>query len=166
VHLELKNLSVISKMDMMGGVQNGSVAKNRYLPNLIAMKIFSSSLLVAFSLVRAQGDPKQVGNCVSGKIGFNPDRILNNLANFPTVDHTKFDMTIDFAPSNIVVGPNGVNLVLNKSRDGFSAPQGVKMSTTRYMHYGKFSFQLSGVPVSGVVTTFTTMSPGKDEINL
>jgi beta-glucanase (GH16 family) len=141
-------------------------AKNRFLSNLIAMKFFSSAiLLVVLSLVRAQEDPKQTGNCVSGKIGFNPDRILNNQANSSKIDETKYDMTIDYAASNVVIGPNGANLMLTKIGDGSTAAQGVRMSTTRYIHYGRFSVEMAAIPVGGVVTTFITMSPVQDEID-
>jgi beta-glucanase (GH16 family) len=39
------------------------------------------------------------------------------------------------------------------------------MSSTRYIKYGKISAKLAAIPVPGVVTTFITMSPTKDEID-
>jgi hypothetical protein len=121
--------------------------------------------LIALSLAQAQEDPKEVGNCVSGKIGFNPTRMLNNQANSSLIDETRYDMAIDYAASNVVFGPNGAYLSLEKVGDGSAVAQGVRMSTTRYMHYGRFSVELAAIPVPGVVTTFITISPVTDEIN-
>jgi beta-glucanase (GH16 family) len=74
-------------------------------------------------------------------------------------------MTIDYAAANVVVGPNGASLVLEKNGDGSTVAQGVRMSTTRYLHYGRFSVEMTAIPVNGVVTTFITMSPSLDEID-
>jgi beta-glucanase (GH16 family) len=114
-------------------------------------------------MINAQDDPKKVGNCVTGKIGFNPTRILNNQVNSSVIDVNKYDLTIDYAASNVMIGPDGVKLVLN--RNGNSVAQGTRMSTTRYMLYGKFSVEMSAVPVPGVVVTFITMSERHDEVD-
>ena len=129
--------------------------------------IFSPSVisLIALSFVNAQADPKEVGNCVSGKINFNPKRVLNNQANSSLVDEKKFDMTIDYGAANVVIGPEGVSLLLTKIGDGSSPAQGTRLSTTRYMLYGKFSVEMSAIPVPGVVVTFITMSKRRDEID-
>ena len=126
----------------------------------ILSAIFSLALLIS---VHAQDDPKKVGNCVTGRINFNPDRILNNQANKTNIDPIAYDMTIDYAAENVMIGPNGLNLALVK-REGGEA-QGVRMSTTRYMLYGKFSVEMSAVPVPGIVVTFITMSERHDEID-
>jgi hypothetical protein len=128
------------------------------------MKLLASTLLlVCASMINAQDDPKKVGNCVTGKIGFNPTRILNNQVNSSVIDVNKYDLTIDYAASNVMIGPDGVKLVLN--RNGNSVAQGTRMSTTRYMLYGKFSVEMSAVPVPGVVVTFITMSERHDEVD-
>lgn len=129
------------------------------------MKLTASALLsVVLSLVSAQGNPKEVGNCVTGKINFNPNRILNNQANSSVIDEKRFDMTIDYGASNVLIGPDGLKVFLTKKADGTVA-QGTRLSTTRYMLYGKFSVEMSALPVPGVVVTFITMSDRKDEID-
>jgi hypothetical protein len=114
-------------------------------------------------MINAQDDPKKVGNCVTGKIGFNPTRILNNQANSSVIDVNKYDLTIDYGAANVKIGPEGAKLLLTKN-DG-SVAQGTRMSTTRYMHYGKFSVEMSAVTAPGIVVTFITMSERHDEID-
>ena len=130
------------------------------------MKSASALVLAALSLVNAQGDPKVVGNCVTGKINFNPTRLLNNQANSSVIDEKKFDMTIDYGAANVALGPNGATLSLTKTGDGSQTAQGTRMSTTRYMLFGKFSVEMSIATVPGIVVTFITMSDRKDEIDL
>lgn len=81
------------------------------------------------------------------------------------VDEKKFDMTIDYGSSNVILGPNGATLLLTKNGDGSSIAQGTRMSTTRYMLYGKVSLEMNAIPVPGVVVTFITMSERGDEID-
>ncbi len=129
------------------------------------MKLTASTcLLVVLSLVGAQGNPKEVGNCVTGKINFNPNRILNNQANSSFIDEKRFDMTIDYGASNVLITPDGLRIFLTKKADGTVA-QGTRLSTTRYMLYGKFSVEMNALPVPGIVVTFITMSDRKDEID-
>ncbi len=120
--------------------------------------------LVALSLVNAQGDPKVVGNCVTGKINFNPTRMFNIQGISSAVDEKKFDMTIDYGAANVVFGPNGATLSLTKV--GYGTPGlGARMSTTRYMLFGRISVDMSIATAPGVVVTFITMSDRKDQID-
>ena len=129
------------------------------------MKLSTSALCLAvLSLANAQRSSKEVGNCVTGKINFNPKRILNNQANSSVIDEKRFDMTIDYGASNVLIGPDGLNIFLTKKADGTVA-QGTRMSTTRYILYGKVSVEMTAIPVPGIVVTFITMSDRRDEIN-
>lgn len=61
-----------------------------------------SSLWISLS---TQQNPKVDGNCISGRIFFNPQRVLNVPAEFANnpVDAQRFDMTIDYGAGNVLV---------------------------------------------------------------
>ncbi len=61
-------------------------------------------------------------------------------------------------------GPKGATLSLVKSATGGVA-DGCRLSTTRYILYGKFSIPITAPKVPGIVVTFITMSERHDEID-
>jgi hypothetical protein len=68
---------------------------------------FKGLFLTVLSIpMTLQQNPVVDGNCISGRIYFNQQRILNvpaESANNP-VDPNKFDMTIDYGAGNVLVG--------------------------------------------------------------
>jgi beta-glucanase (GH16 family) len=55
-------------------------------------------------------------------------------------------------------------LALQKSTTGGSAT-GARLSTVRWLLYGRITLRMTGIALPGVVTTFITMSERKDEID-
>jgi beta-glucanase (GH16 family) len=98
---------------------------------------------------------------------FDPNRIWLN----GTMDVSKFDFTVDYGANQIKSFHNGVNLSISKKTDGKG--DGIRLSTTRFHKYGKFSGNILTLtlvtmrvtPSPGVISTFITMSPEKDEID-
>lgn len=106
-----------------------------------------------------------VAQCLSGTINFDPRRMYALGGVNETLDPSVYDLTIDYGSMNVKPNSNGtgiqVNLVKNANNNGL----GARLSTTRYMQYAKITVRMNAIPVNGVVTTFITYSPRKDEID-
>lgn len=139
------------------------------------MLLPTSSLLLALilqiTISLVQGQANVTGNCVSQRIKFNRERILNlttqsgipgSVAN-PNIDLHKYDMTIDYGYGNVAFSPDGnVDLKIVKSGN---LSVGARMSLLRYMLYGKVTFRIKSIPERGAITTGILMSDVKDEID-
>jgi beta-glucanase (GH16 family) len=118
--------------------------------------------------------PEFVGNCLTQRIDFtDPSRIflmdgLPSLTDIKELDTARYDMTIDYHSDKVSLSGNGgVVLTAQNSADpqrlNVLAP---RMSTTRFIRYGKFSAMLSAPAVKGIVTTFVGMGPNLPDSSL
>ena len=57
----------------------------------------------------------------------------------------------------------GVTLSLTKNDNATAT--GTRISSSRYMLYGRITARIKAVPYAGAITTFITMSESKDEID-
>lgn len=112
----------------------------------------------------------QNGNCVSQTFNFNSNRIYASSGpNDPYIASATYpglyDFTIDYGSQNVKPAPGGgveTAVVQNRATNvGF----GTRLSTTRFINYGKITAKMRAVAVPGIVTTFITMSERKDEID-
>ncbi|KAJ3275680.1 hypothetical protein HK104_003859 [Borealophlyctis nickersoniae] len=111
-------------------------------------------------------EPGPNGNCVSGNYS------MNNRAKWtqaigrsflpPETDPTKHDFIVFNNLAGFSWGDDGVSLTLNAKNKASAA---VQASHTRYVKYAKISARMTASTLPGVVTTFITMSPQKDEID-
>ncbi|KAJ3034550.1 hypothetical protein HDV00_004963 [Rhizophlyctis rosea] len=136
-------------------------------------------LALAANFVPALGQANVTGNCVSGRMNFDVARIFRSdisvavppapaLPSGSTVANYDFSlnsklMGVD-AVGTLDFGTNGsVSIMLTRSASG--AATGTKVSSTRYINYGKITARLRAAAQPGVVTTFITMSDRHDEID-
>lgn len=110
--------------------------------------------------------PEYVGNCLTQKIDFtDKSRIfsMNGLAsmrNIAELDTARYDMTIDYYTNQVKLpGTGGVELIITANPNSSMVALSPRMSTTRFMRYGKFSAYMSAPAVTGVVTTFIGSGP-------
>ncbi|KAJ3252009.1 hypothetical protein HK103_001884 [Boothiomyces macroporosus] len=127
--------------------------------------------LILLSLVSAQNstssgpsdDPRYTGSCLSTKYNLTDmSRIfgLENipaLANIPGLDVGRYDFTVDYNTHLVNVTSEGLQLTIQKNGD--QNPSAPRVSTTRFIHYGKISVTLKAPAISGIVTTFIGMGP-------
>lgn len=135
--------------------------------------LFTKSILLTLfpSLIAAQSsssssgtsDPSTSGNCVSGRIRFNAERAVAPASNVDPVDPLVHDVIVDYGGPNMSFGPPGVSIQLR--RNGNLTADGGRLSTSRYMLYGKVTLRSRAVAVNGVITTFITRSKRGDTIN-
>ncbi|KAI9202133.1 concanavalin A-like lectin/glucanase domain-containing protein [Polychytrium aggregatum] len=126
----------------------------------------------ALAQTQQPGVPSVVGNCVSARHNFTDrSRVAAPAASDrrgapPLIDYTVYDWTIDFAKDLVTFGANGGVLLSVMPKDSLN-PNGAssRLSTTRYMLYGKVSARIKAPPQSGFVTSFITMSDIGDEID-
>ncbi|KAJ3332904.1 hypothetical protein HDU76_012641 [Blyttiomyces sp. JEL0837] len=81
------------------------------------------------------------------------------------IDWTKYDYTVDYAADHLNFNVTGISggVGTRVTRVGM---QGVRLSTTRYNLYGKFTIPIKAIGAAGIVTTFITMSDRGDEIDV
>ena len=117
------------------------------------MKLAITSVILAL-LAQAQSvdnfPGSETGNCVSGRINFDKNRIYTakSTTDFGP-DPTKYDMVVKSGSLKYVDG--GVTLGLNQGTGTF-------MALTRYLKYGKITARFTPAQSIGVVSTFVTMS--------
>jgi hypothetical protein len=105
------------------------------------------------------GSCKPMPMCQSGTYSFaNLDRVQTNLTYWDG-NVTKYDWTVD--SGNVMPGSDNNSMVMTLSE----ANMGTKLSSTRYVHYGKISSKVKTGKWAGVVTAAITMSDMKDEID-
>lgn len=149
------------------------------------------SVIASVFLTTVTAQANITGNCVTGRIDFNPARMMNltdsrypgSVAN-PGIDLSRTDLTVDYGYANVIQRPGGgVDLKLTRQQQGaaqggkhseklfhvalvytFIATALVRISTTRYMHYGRVTARMRAIGEPGVITTFITMSDVKDEV--
>ncbi|KAJ3322147.1 hypothetical protein HDV06_003598 [Boothiomyces sp. JEL0866] len=116
--------------------------------------------------------PQYVGNCISQTVDFSdPSRIfdmggLPTLTDIKGLDISRYDMTMDYNSQNIKLIPGtGVRLDLTPNSAG-GDPIGTRMSSTRFMQYGRVSAVLKAPAASGVVITFISMGPQLPDPNV
>ena len=130
------------------------------------MRWKGAAFLMLFSLISlVQAQANVTGNCVTGRIDFDPLRTfaLGADGKIPNLDVSKYDFTIDYGSTNVkAIDPFGADLALTK---GGNFGDGVRISTTRYILYGKLTARMKAAAVGGLVNTFITMSDRKDEID-
>ncbi|KAJ3279694.1 hypothetical protein HK104_001239 [Borealophlyctis nickersoniae] len=112
------------------------------------------------------------GNCVTGRINFDPNRVFKNpiaggvappAPPIPSGSNVgNYDFSLDYGSAQFT--QNG-SIALQLVRQSGPA-QGVRLSSTRYILYGRITARFSALAVPGAVTTFITMSDRKDEIDV
>lgn len=106
---------------------------------------------------------KDDGDCKSGRYNFAQDRV--SILHPEPTDPELYDFNIDYGSLNAEFLENGgINLYVTKQGDG-QVGEGIRLSTTRFIKYGKITARIAAVGVPGIVTAFITMSPRKDEID-
>ncbi|KAJ3278467.1 hypothetical protein HK104_002316 [Borealophlyctis nickersoniae] len=120
------------------------------------------------------GTPQADGNCVTGRINFDPRRIYvlkQDKVRPPDLNYNTVDMILNygFDSCNYTSPGSGdgpypftINVV---PRPGGGVGYSAKLSTSRWIKYGKITARMRGSVVPGVVTAFTTMSAVEDEID-
>ncbi|KAI8894888.1 concanavalin A-like lectin/glucanase domain-containing protein [Globomyces pollinis-pini] len=73
------------------------------------------------------------------------------------------DMTVDYNVGNVIRTSNSAQINLIKTEGGPAT--GSRLSTIQQYLYGKFTINMSALPVNGVIVTFITMSDRGDEID-
>ncbi|KAL2916883.1 putative glycosidase CRH2 [Polyrhizophydium stewartii] len=133
------------------------------------MTAFLLPLLAAAALAPAavQAQANVTGSCVTGRITFDRLRTYSNVlpGSTPKLNVSTYDMIIDYASKNVEFpSTGGASLALIKDPSG-KAATGTRVSTTRYILYGKVTARFSALSLPGAVTTFISMSDRKDEID-
>ncbi len=114
------------------------------------------AILAALLTLAVAQDTSSTGSCLSGRYSFDPARMTSTLTPFPNI--STYDFTIDYGTSQVLNLNPGMGLTLtNSGTNGV----GVRVSTTRYMLYGRFSAAIRAPRVGGMVSTFITMSARK-----
>ncbi|KAH6575234.1 hypothetical protein BASA60_005128 [Batrachochytrium salamandrivorans] len=128
------------------------------------------ALLVAVAVTGPSGVMAQIGknnippnfttgNCVSGRMPFDQKRIFEmhgDESKRYTVDRSQYDFTHSYG--SVTYNGNTASLNVVKSNDPSKLADGVLLSTTRYMRFGKVTARLNPAVSPGIVTTFVTWS--------
>jgi beta-glucanase (GH16 family) len=76
------------------------------------------------------------------------------------LDNGRYDMTIDYFTKQVKFNrTGGVELTISQAQNANSNPDAPRLSTTRFLLYGRVTAVLRAPAVPGVVTTFITMGP-------
>jgi beta-glucanase (GH16 family) len=107
------------------------------------------------------------GNCYTQRIDMDPLRMyalpFSGVA--PALDVSRYDVTVDYGSVNVkATNPYGTDITLAKASNS-KFGDGARISTTRYILYGRLTARIKTSTVPGLVTTFITMSDRKDEID-
>lgn len=135
---------------------------------------FNHSFLMFFSMISAvlAGDPRYDGNCLTQRINFtDPSRTfaldgMDAMRDISELDTSRYDMTIDYFTKQVRHLPGGGVELTISDNGGVGNPDAPRMSTTRFMLYGKVTAVLKAPAVPGVVTTFITMGPNLPDAEL
>ena len=129
------------------------------------MLLFQKALVASTFLSLALSQANVTGNCLSGRISFDPLRMyqLGSTQTISTLDPALYDFTIDYGPLNSKLAASGLELSVTKDASGRAS--GVRLSSTRYILYGKISVSMALPKTPGVVSSFITMSDRGDEID-
>ncbi|KAJ3270359.1 hypothetical protein HDV01_007884 [Terramyces sp. JEL0728] len=124
--------------------------------------------LILLSLVAAQNstnsnDPQYTGSCLTTKYNITDMSRIFGLENIPALANIKgldvgrYDFTVDYNTHLVNVTSEGLQLTIQKNGD--DNPSAPRVSTTRFIHYGKISVTMKAPAISGIVTTFIGMGP-------
>ncbi|KAL2913630.1 hypothetical protein HK105_202759 [Polyrhizophydium stewartii] len=100
------------------------------------------------------------GDCVTQRLRFDAGRVFDLAGTDSrrfTVDRTQFDFTKDYGAVAIAQGTAVLSLVGSSATPAGGA-LGARLSTTRYMLYGRITARLTPAVDPGVVSTFITWS--------
>jgi hypothetical protein len=126
------------------------------------ISILTTTLLLVVPAT-AQSTSAPAAQCQSGRINFDPTRMYALGGAQEQLDVSRYDMTIDYGSTHVRQLPTGgISVALIKAGN---SGIGARLSTTRYLQYARITARMNAVAVPGVVTTFITMSPRKDEID-
>lgn len=129
----------------------------------IALLILSSSVVSQTSKQDPPLDGNEyLGNCLTQKHDFSDKQRIFQLGGLDAyrdikeLDSGRYDFTIDYHENLVSYpGPTGIELSIvppsDPNADSFDAP---RVSTTRYMRYGKISTRMKVPAIHGIVTTF------------
>ncbi|KAJ3103371.1 hypothetical protein HDU97_010209 [Phlyctochytrium planicorne] len=121
-----------------------------------------------------QSSPNVTGNCVSGVYRFNSSRVYtmgwDELPNpypplLPYIDPLEYDFTIDYGSSNVVFYPNKTVGIQITKADESNMGYGARLSSTRYILYGRITMRMKAIPAKGIITSFISLSDQGDEID-
>ncbi|KAJ8324732.1 hypothetical protein BDV3_004863 [Batrachochytrium dendrobatidis] len=124
--------------------------------------VVATSLSVVLAQVGKVNIPPgfKTGNCLSGRLEFNEKRIFRlhgDETKKYDVDRAAYDFTHSYG--SMTYGTNGsASLNLVKNADPSKLADGVLVSTTRYLRYGKITAKLNPAKSPGIVTTLVTWS--------
>ncbi|KAJ8328638.1 hypothetical protein BDV3_004739 [Batrachochytrium dendrobatidis] len=106
----------------------------------------------------------KVGDCISGRLDLHKNSIIDlggaEASRF-TVDRNKYNFTLDYGQVDWSHQPNSASFVLTRpppSSDPKAIAVGTRVSTTRYIRYGKITARFDPAENPGVVATFITFS--------
>lgn len=139
-------------------------------------KMLKAALLGFLGLVNA--DAAVTGNCLTQRIDFtDPSRFpqltrvfaldgIQSNRDITELDTSRYDFTIDYFSNQVrLMQGGGVNLTISDN-PRTENPDAPRLSTTRFMLYGKVTARLRAVPIPGVVTTFVTLGPNLPDAGL
>jgi hypothetical protein len=125
------------------------------------------SVILAALQVNAQARdrPEWVGNCLSQTVYFNDTKRIfaldgiNSNRFIDELDPGRYDYTIDYFTDQVSFPADKAGVQLRISDGGKPNPDAPRMSSTRYMQYGRVTTKFRAPAVHGVVATFVTMGP-------
>jgi hypothetical protein len=99
------------------------------------------------TILGAVSAQSQSPNCLSQRFEFNEKRTFAMGPETKNLDVSKYDWVIDYGAYNVVRNEKP-GITLNLLR-GAKAGVGARMSTTRYIKYGKITARMNAVAVPG-----------------
>ncbi|KAH6570197.1 hypothetical protein BASA50_005236 [Batrachochytrium salamandrivorans] len=103
-----------------------------------------------------------LGDCVTGRMTFTKDTVTDIAgaeARRFSVDRTKYNFTLDYGTADFGEGSMAsLALVRNSQDNPMAVAFSSRISTTRYMQYGRITIRFKPAAIPGVVTTFITFS--------
>jgi hypothetical protein len=128
------------------------------------------SLLFSVSLVKA--DAAQTGNCLTQRIDFKDALRIFNMQGIPPtsidfmsdlsskIDPSRYDITIDYGNKDSIKGGANGGISLNLQKDPAGGESiGTRISTTRFLKYGKITASFKAATLPGIVNTMITAGP-------
>ena len=148
-----------------------ALAQNTTTPRVTTTRLTTAPSAPTFSPPNdnPNNDPIEAqyrGSCLSQRINFNDtERFfamdgIDVMRDITDLDTGRYDMTIDYFKDQVKFLPGGgIELSLTPSKDPNRNPDAPRLSTTRFMLYGKIEAYLKAPAIGGIVTTFITMGP-------
>ena len=133
----------------------------------LLMSLLLRTLAVQAASVPVSTPPPPQGNCQSGRMRFDPTRILSlNGAMAPgDVDPARWDWYVDYGTAQASVTPEG-SLRMTLSRDpAGGVALGMRLSSVRTFLHAKLTARMQVPAQNGLVVAFITYSSAKDELD-